>query len=96
MLKRRKILIWAACCLMAVGSLAFVLRPFEKEPSYHSRTLSQWLAMDPYYEPEVNEAVQKIGTNAIPFLLNWIPFEASPAQRILGYQMSLRGQSTTS
>jgi HEAT repeat protein len=58
--------------LIALGGLIFVLLP--DEPAYEGKTLSYWFAMscrqsDYWSEKEALGALQKIGTNAVPYLL---------------------------
>lgn len=83
--RRWKIFLLGASGLIVVVSVCFFcLR--EKEPSYNGRTLSDWLdAYDPAMPgavvPPANiqrqqqrvpaEAIAKIGTNALPFVLKW-------------------------
>lgn len=50
----------------------------EPEPTYNGRRLSEWLQMSrlgPSQAAESREAVQHIGTNAIPLLLRQISYE---------------------
>jgi len=83
MLKQRIILILAA--LAAIGAvLALVLRP-APEPEYQGQKLSQWVihrgsaTQFVYYSfrsnPQFDEAVHKMGTNALPYLIEWIGYE---------------------
>ena len=64
----------AASALVAVG-LAMLL-PWEREPEYKGRKLSEWIEVQsrryPRDLPERIEAVRHIGTNALPYLLKWI------------------------
>jgi hypothetical protein len=81
MSKGRKILVVAACAVAVAGVVTFLTR--SKEPSYQGRSLGEWV--DRYASSEVpgvpnashspggvqeaNEAIQQIGTNAVPYLL---------------------------
>jgi hypothetical protein len=65
-------------------SAAALLWPREQEPIYQGKTLSEWLKLyngpeNPVGQfPRANEAadaVRHIGTDALPFLLNWIDHE---------------------
>jgi len=73
-----------ACIILACVAL---LWPRENEPKYKGRTLTQWIvlhdratgresvhksAYDPSMLREADEAVQHIGTNALPWLIKWI------------------------
>src|SRR5262245_58649713 len=62
---------------------------YDKEPSYHGRSLSEWLAAYSKHAgdgegksgsraEEAREAIRKIGTNGLPFLLKRIQYEPSP------------------
>jgi hypothetical protein len=83
---RRKWLLMLAAGAALIITLAFVL-PLSKrepEPTHNGRTLSEWLK--DYRRPERNWgmpteaelAVRSIGTNALPFLLEWIRYELPP------------------
>jgi hypothetical protein len=62
-----------------VYALAVVLGiafwPGEKEPEYQGKKLSEWLTVSTYDPRDASEAVNVIGTNALPFLLKWADFE---------------------
>jgi hypothetical protein len=77
MRKRRKLLTIVTCGAFAVAALAFLRS--EKEPAYRGRPLSHWIALynqnEPTSQPEAAEALETIGTNALPCLLNWIAYE---------------------
>jgi hypothetical protein len=62
----RVILILAAVTIVAAG---FMLQ--HREPRYKGRTLSEWLASAGSDRQAATDAVRRIGTNAIPWLLNW-------------------------
>jgi hypothetical protein len=91
---RRKLLLASLGAAVIFASLvaAFTRRaPSEKpQPSYKYQQLSDWLAMcRPRVGPwdtggEAELAVRLIGTNALPFLLEWIRYELPPwRQRLL-------------
>ena len=83
-------MIFLASALLTLALYSAVSRlTLPPEPSYEGRTLSQWLwASDdhpvpagttPHYEgPKASAAVRHIGTNAIPYLLEWLHYEESP------------------
>lgn len=84
-MNRRIIFIFVlVACAVAVG-IIFCLTG-QTEPVYQGRTLSEWLfyerpASTPLSTPNPQrEAIRKIGTNALPFLLRWIQYEP-PAWR---------------
>ncbi|HWQ92164.1 MAG TPA: hypothetical protein VN673_10870, partial [Clostridia bacterium] len=84
----RVISVLAIVAIMAVVAVvAFSTR--EQEPHFEGRPLSAWLAIhrehvytqdSPDFE-KAQEAVQAIGTNAVPFLLKWIRQEPPSWQR---------------
>ena len=79
--QRRHILILLACGL-AVG--LYALLSGLREPSYQGKSLSQWVAdLDPQGRPEsakAAEAVRHMGTNAIPYLLEWMRYIQPPGK----------------
>jgi len=73
--KRRKYVLLVAIVLAAVG-LVVALIP-SKEPSYGGKRLSEWLT-DPHPSMmDRRDAMRHIGTNAIPYLVEWIQYEPS-------------------
>jgi hypothetical protein len=71
------------CVLVGIGVVA--LWPGEREPEYNGKKLSEWIeAMDGMYSSENVDAIQQIGTNALPLLLKWIQYE-QPSWRKRGY-----------
>ena len=52
--------------------------PDQTEPSYNGHTLTYWLEENWYGGPEVVDALQHIGTNALPFLINGIKHPEDP------------------
>ena len=91
MTKRRTIIALLAVVALVVGVL---ISSRTREPSYNGRTLSEWLEIYLTAEKATGtirqngrtaaEAVRAIGTNALPFLLEWIRYEQNPWQRRLG------------
>jgi hypothetical protein len=78
---RRKITI-AIAALVLCASLAWMFWPEKEipEPIYKGKKLGQWLdqaAAQGTLTLEINEALQAIGTNAIPCYLRWIDYEPS-------------------
>jgi hypothetical protein len=82
--KRRRLFIIISASIAAV-ILGFLLWPSEREPEYQGVKLSVWL--DRYENGNIREigaafkAIRDIGTNSLPFLLNWIQHE-TPAWKI--------------
>jgi hypothetical protein len=88
MQRGRKILFACAGLVVAGTIAALTLTRHPREPEYAGRSLSQWLAA---YNQTVNfggpekpepsaDAIRHIGTNALPWLLDWIQYE-EPAWR---------------
>jgi hypothetical protein len=70
--------------VVAVAVAALLLWPGEREPVYQGKKLSEWLLLGrrpgiPNPSPESIEAIQHIGTNALPFLVQWLQYR--PAWR---------------
>lgn len=84
MSKRRRLLILLAC-LSGLGLVA-VLLTVPREPRDHHQPLSHWVLMlgspraNAPESPEASAAVTAIGTNALPFLLDWVQYESAPGR----------------
>src|SRR5213594_3172572 len=86
-MRRRRLLLLLAGCAAVV--LAFALAwPRDREPEYQGRKLSYWLSAynTSYpgvliYDSRVARAVRSAGTNALPFLLEWVRYE-HPARKL--------------
>ena len=75
----------AVLCVLAgcasAALIAMVAFPTEREPKYGGKRLREWLKL--YLQPldrftdrqEAAEAVRRIGTNALPWLLKWTDYE---------------------
>ena len=75
-MKRRRTVLTLIGCVAAV-TFAIFIRPREREPEYNGIPLSEWVAhyhIDGY-DPQTFEAIQDIGTNALPCLVRWIQYE---------------------
>ena len=64
-----------------------VLRPEPDEPTFDGRKLSEWLEIygrSSREAPNTNalNAMIKIGTNGLPFLLHWISYEPRPPNKV--------------
>lgn len=77
-MKRRRIFL-ALLGSVASITLAILVRPREREPEYNGATLSTWLSRcgstNVTESLAAADAIQQIGTNALPFLLSWIQYE---------------------
>src|SRR5712672_4804 len=97
MRKRRKALIWTFVGLLIAAVAFFVstqLQPrLDNQPIYYGRTLAQWLNIAAR-RGDVNrgnttlqqidvaeDAIRVIGTNALPFLLEWTQYKPRSAKR---------------
>lgn len=82
MRKVRIVLLLIAGLAVFVVLLAVLIQA--RQPRYHGRPLRHWvvlLARARVGEPEFNEApaaIRNIGTNTLPFLLDWIQYEPTP------------------
>jgi hypothetical protein len=68
--------------LMAAGVVAFLVWPGEREPEYKGKKLSEWLRLHQATrgtpaDREAISALEHIGTNAIPMMLEWLRYEPS-------------------
>jgi hypothetical protein len=74
---RRRKLIFGILVLMLLGVLAAMLWPEEPEPVYKGRKLSEWLKLRVMKKDviETSTAIETIGTNGIPFYIEWIRYE---------------------
>jgi HEAT repeat protein len=70
---------------------------FADEPRYDGKTLSEWLEtktylpgtkeVDPAREAQVKVAVRAIGTNALPYLLDWLAADETRFRGSLGFSI---------
>jgi hypothetical protein len=89
----RKRVILIAAVVLAVGLIWAMFPSQSREPSYQGHSLSYWAEqVDPHDpsgciiaingilvpRPQEEAAIKQIGTNAIPTILDWISYEASP------------------
>jgi HEAT repeat protein len=81
----RKLLVPAA---IFAAILAIILALPPQEPKYGGRTLSEWIRdSGPRLSPEPEtaraiEAVRHIGTNALPWLIEWLNYKEPPAWKL--------------
>ena len=70
--------------IVLVGGIAYeILRPHE--PVYHGKTFSEWLADYDGTNPNADEvkaklAITRIGSNAVPVLIEWMRAKDSPVK----------------
>jgi HEAT repeat protein len=79
MFTRRRITILLLAAVLLLSAVFVVLRP-APEPSYQGKTLSAWLTTGNIGHPipeAITMVIRNIGTNGIPFLLEWIQYEPS-------------------
>jgi len=70
--KRRRVIVPSAGTVVAILVLAFW--PGPKQPEYQGRKLSWWLKGDAG-DRETFRAIQKIGTNGLPYLIHAVRYE---------------------
>jgi HEAT repeat protein len=91
-MSRKQGAIAIAASVLVIGALAYAIlpdNPLEPEPCYNNTRLSEWLAV--YHAPiapggapsPAEIAVRSIGTNALPFLLEWIRYELPSSRQAL-------------
>ena len=71
---------WTAIAVAILAATLALITLFRaKEPTYKGRALSNWV-ISGYQNPgpEAETAIGEIGTNGIPFLLEWIQYEPAP------------------
>src|SRR3954464_13558597 len=86
---RRKIVL-ALPLVILCAALAAAFWPEKEmpEPVYGGKKLGEWLdeaVAQGTFTPEITEALQAIGTNAIPCYLHWISYEPSLLKKIGNY-----------
>jgi HEAT repeat protein len=93
-MQERTRLFFVGVCVAGSVLIALILHVTERQPHFEGHSLTYWLQRDvdeSSYEfrsshpnsrlvTEPKQALRKIGTNAIPNLLEWIAYEPSPAQ----------------
>jgi hypothetical protein len=105
--RRRIVIVLAVCVLAGIGVVAFW--PGEKEPEYNGKKLSEWLqAYELGYSNDAEErifereqkaaanAIQHIGTNALPWLLRWIAYDPPAWKEKIGrFVVKIRSKTVT-
>src|SRR5438045_3026446 len=82
--RKRFMVVAAAVIVVAIGAIVFW--PGAKEPEYQGKKLSEWLeqycgsAGNPQKALEAEEAIRATGSNAVPYLIEWLKSEP-PAWR---------------
>ncbi len=89
---KNRVRLAAGIVLLAI--IVILLLTYHREPSWQGRRLSQWMEdfgskyAGPGDFPEGEEAVRHFDTNAIPYLVQWIEYQASPLmQQLRGFQL---------
>lgn len=82
--KRKHLLIGAIVIALVTGFWFFVLR--NPEPAYNGKRLGEWISIYLAAETltgvqDARAAIQKIGTNALPVLIDWIDYHPGPLRR---------------
>src|SRR6266481_4935661 len=97
MRRRTIIAVLAGCGLAFVIALLVFTRA--SEPRYNGRSLSRWLKIERDSmsatvtgNPEAEDAVRHIGTNALPYLIKLLDYENSWSSQV-GYRISNLPQS---
>src|SRR5579859_1394314 len=78
---RKRWTIWVPAGCVFAALMAMLAFPTEHEPEYGGRTLREWLKLCMQSQgrfpdgQQAAEAVRHIGTNALPWLLNWTNYE---------------------
>ena len=80
-MKRRRIILLVGCLVVVGAILVVAMWPREREPEYGGKKLSEWLMIAAKSNTsvadarEAADAIRHIGTNATPWLLEWIRYE---------------------
>ena len=87
---RRRKFIFGVLVLSVCGVLTVMFWPEKEipEPAYKGKKLGQWLdqaAAQQTFTMEITEALQAIGTNAVPCYLHWMSHERSLMKRLGSY-----------
>lgn len=84
--RKRVIIVFLVCVLVGIGVIAFW--PEEREPQYNGKKLSEWLelsrSVDRSDRSSAEDAVRKIGTNALPWLVKWLNYDTPAWKNMLG------------
>jgi hypothetical protein len=81
--KRRVILLLIG--VAALASVIVVVSNFEREPAYGGKKLSEWVEKSAGWHEgaECANAIRIIGSNAVPYLVSWVGYEAPAWKRKL-------------
>jgi HEAT repeat protein len=84
--RKRIVIVLIICALVGIGVVAFW--PGEREPEYNGKKLSEWCLFywwtpdGPSKREQAHMAINHIGTNALPFLLEWLRYDhPTPKER---------------
>ncbi len=74
-------------CVLLIAAVGFALSD-NREPSYGGKSLSQWAAIytgrafsSRDERAAAAQAIREIGTNSLPFILEWIGYQPSPLKQ---------------
>ncbi len=102
-MRKRRTWIFLLICAPLVILLLAIFRRTPEGPTYQGRSLSKWVELYAAYETTKDEhhreeaaqaaqAVRAIGTNALPFLLQWIRYEPPFWQQRISPDLRLSAQ----
>src|SRR5436853_175531 len=83
-MRKRRVYLLILLGVVVAGALVAVFASRKREPEYGGRKLSEWVmaysrssTLNPSRENhEAAEAIRQIGSNALPYLLKWMRYEA--------------------
>src|SRR5258708_7875393 len=104
-MRRRRVIFLAASIALVLAATILCSVNQDREPRYGGRSLSSWLALTlpllpgpptgPGWE-EPREAIERIGTNALPCLMDWLQYERPAWRGKLAMSLArLPGTTTT-
>lgn len=90
-MKGRRRIWWILAAAVVLSAIATVFWPREKEPVYQGKKLSEWLReYDSQFTPSdaarsarAANALQHMGSNAVPWLVRWICYEPAWPQKAM-------------
>ena len=83
-MRKRRVYLVVIGVVLAVVAVIWVFRP-EREPEYGGKKLSEWVqlynGLSAFPNPDAESAVQHVGSNALPYLLQWMHYEQANWKR---------------
>src|SRR2546423_1833012 len=76
-MRKKRVYLMVVAVALLVG-LFFALSFRSREPEYGGKKLSAWIDLYKIKPEERQEALTHMGTNALPWLLNWFQYERPP------------------